>query len=106
MILFMIGRNLTHNRLNTIDLIDIRNRDSYTVVTDFVPENFAPTPPQIVSSNKTAVIIASVFGTVGFWIIIVGAFILIRRKNANKNAIPTPGENDGRSTANYLPSTS
>ena len=86
--------------MNTIDLIDIRNRDGYTVVTEFVPENFtkppetspiSPTSP-ITSSkttSQTTIIIASVFGTVGLLIVIGSIFFFIRFYR-NWNAIPTP----------------
>jgi hypothetical protein len=89
-----IGRNVTHNILNTIDLIDIKDRNSYTVITDFVPENFAltPTPSKKPDIN---IILVSVLCAAGF-LITVGSFFILRRRQGRFSVhfIPTPGEND------------
>ncbi|PKK71290.1 hypothetical protein RhiirC2_778576 [Rhizophagus irregularis] len=44
-LIIAFGRNLTDNRLNTIDMIDISNRDNYKVVTNFVPPGYVPPAP-------------------------------------------------------------
>ncbi|CAG8447965.1 5706_t:CDS:2 [Funneliformis mosseae] len=76
------GRNLTQSRLNTIDLINIKNKDNYEIVTDFIPpyelsKQSTPSPPTHTSSRST-VIISSVFGTFGFFVIITSAYFLYR----------------------------
>jgi hypothetical protein len=84
-------------------LIDISNKDSYTVVTNFLPNNYVPPPtPQPSKSEKTiTIIIGSVFGTLGLLIIIGGAFLLIKRRRIR--GIPTPSEAEGM--VEPLPST-
>ena len=102
--------------MNTIDLINIKDRDSYTVVTDFVPENFVPTPiptptptPTPIMfprKSKINIILVSALGAAGFLIISGGSVILrYYRSRRSVDAIPTPGDNYERSNTNYLPST-
>ncbi|CAB4470912.1 hypothetical protein RhiirA1_490216 [Rhizophagus irregularis] len=90
-LIITFGQNLTHNRINTIDIIDISNRDIYNAVKDFVPLGYVPPTPQQSTSNKN-IIIASALGSVGLLIIIGCTFFLIRRYYRNRNVIPTPGE--------------
>ncbi|GES96390.1 hypothetical protein GLOIN_2v1772753 [Rhizophagus clarus] len=96
------GRNLTHSRLNTIDTIDISNRDNYIVVTDFVPPGYVPpisssssssppSPPSASNKNNKNITIASVFGSVGALIIVIGCAYFFIRRYRYQNVIPTPG---------------
>ncbi|CAG8710324.1 7287_t:CDS:2, partial [Dentiscutata erythropus] len=91
------GRNLTQSRLNTIDIINITNRDRYFVITNFIPLNYTTKP---ISANNikltsTSIILISVFGTIFGIALIVGCIFLIifiRKKVEYKNSIiATPG---------------
>ncbi|GBC26760.2 hypothetical protein GLOIN_2v1588644 [Rhizophagus irregularis DAOM 181602=DAOM 197198] len=96
-LIISFGRNLTHNRLNTIDIIDISNRDNYKVITDFVPPGYVsstPSPsPSSSSSSKNSIIIASVVVSVGSLIIIGCTYYFIRRYRY-RNVIPTPSSGE------------
>ncbi|CAI2175773.1 15156_t:CDS:2, partial [Funneliformis geosporum] len=95
-----LGRNLTHVRLNTIDLINIKSRDSYEIVTDFTPSPVSSqatlpiTPitssPPISSSSlsKNTIILATVFSTSVFFVIIASAFYL-KLYYQRRNIFPT-----------------
>ena len=112
--LIYIGRNLTHSPSNSIDLINIKDRDDYTVTTDFVPENFVSTPTSVISSRNlkfNLIMLASAIG-VAVFLIIVGGFIILKcYRNRRIEVIPTPGENrencekNTRNFDNYLSST-
>ena len=78
-ILILIGQSLTESGLNTIELIDIRNRNNYTVVT-----NFAPTTGDKKINSKILNIIAIVIGTMGFLLLIVFCFLFVRALKRRK----------------------
>ncbi|CAB4421164.1 unnamed protein product [Rhizophagus irregularis] len=97
-LIISFGRNLTHNRLNTIDIIDISNRDNYKVITDFIPPGYvsstpSPSPSPSSSSSKNSIIIASVVVSVGSLIIIGCTYYFIRRYRY-RNVIPTPSSGE------------
>ncbi|RGB41326.1 hypothetical protein C1646_795067 [Rhizophagus diaphanus] len=93
----LIGRNKTHHRVNTIDLIDISNKSAYKFVTNFIPPGYVPPapppspPPSPSPSPSKIIIIASVLGSVGA-LIIIGCILFWIRRYQYRNVIPTPSD--------------
>src|SRR5436190_22596104 len=78
--LFIIGRNLMESGSN---LIDISNRDNYTVVI-----NFSPTTDNKCHSLNTMNIIAIVLGAIGFLLLVIYCYFLIKMlKKTESNAL-------------------
>ncbi|GBB88514.1 hypothetical protein RclHR1_15030003 [Rhizophagus clarus] len=82
------GRNLTKHRLNTIDLINISDRNNYKVDTDYTPPGYVPpTPSSSASSGKGVIIPLILLGSVGFLVIVIGCTFFIRRRQ-HGNVVP------------------